>query len=140
MAGMGLQRRWLLPRLLARQRQEQVQLRSTRAVYRLRRHQHQQRRPDLDRWTPSKTVAHLLTRAYLLPCSMAAQAFAHLVRPVARFQPACDALLPLLDAGAVEDEKSEKNVRGIDVQLAEVRVPSVLVSSGCMRAICVPGS
>ncbi|KIL55272.1 hypothetical protein M378DRAFT_91110 [Amanita muscaria Koide BX008] len=53
------------------------------------------------------SVAHLLTRAYSLPCSTAAQAFAHLVQPVARFQLALDALLPLLDAGAVEDEKNE---------------------------------
>ncbi|KAM6491078.1 hypothetical protein JOM56_013317 [Amanita muscaria] len=63
------------------------------------------------------SVAHLLTRAYSLPCSTAAQAFAHLVQPVARFQLALDALLPLLDAGAVEDEK---NGWECVVQLAEL--------------------
>ncbi|KIL55173.1 hypothetical protein M378DRAFT_649041 [Amanita muscaria Koide BX008] len=45
------------------------------------------------------SVAHLLTRAYSLPCSTAAQAFAHLVQPVARFQLALDALLPLRRMG-----------------------------------------
>lgn len=44
------------------------------------------------------SVSHLLTRAYSLPCSTAAQAFAGLVQPIARFQLALDALLPLLDA------------------------------------------
>jgi len=44
------------------------------------------------------SVSHLLTRAYSLPCSTAAQAFAGLVQPIARFQLALDALLPLLDS------------------------------------------
>lgn len=42
------------------------------------------------------SVAHLLIRAYTLPCSTAAQAFSQLVQPTARFQLALDALLPLL--------------------------------------------
>lgn len=44
------------------------------------------------------SVSHLLTRAHSLPCSTAAQAFAQLVQPTARFQLALDALLPLLDS------------------------------------------
>lgn len=44
------------------------------------------------------SVSHLLTRAYSLPCSTAAQAFSGLVQPIARFQLALDALLPLLDS------------------------------------------
>ena len=44
------------------------------------------------------SVSHLLTRAYSLPCSTAAQAFAGLVQPIARFQLALDALLPLLNS------------------------------------------
>ena len=43
------------------------------------------------------SVAHLLVRAYTLPCSTAAQAFSQLVQPTARFQLALDALLPLLN-------------------------------------------
>ncbi|KAM6491075.1 hypothetical protein JOM56_013314 [Amanita muscaria] len=65
------------------------------------------------------SVAHLLTQAYSLPCSTAAQAFAHLVQPVARFRLALDALLPLLDAGTVEDEK---NGWESVVQLAELYI------------------
>lgn len=42
------------------------------------------------------SVGHLLTRAYQLPCSTAAQAFSQLVQPTSRFQLALDALLPLL--------------------------------------------
>jgi hypothetical protein len=42
-------------------------------------------------------VGHLLSRAYSLPCSTAAQAFTQLVQPTSRFQLALDALLPLLD-------------------------------------------
>ncbi|KAF9447645.1 hypothetical protein P691DRAFT_671058 [Macrolepiota fuliginosa MF-IS2] len=45
------------------------------------------------------SVSHLLSRAYSLPCSTAAQAFTQLVQPTARFQLALDALLPLLDTG-----------------------------------------
>ncbi len=41
------------------------------------------------------SVAHLLSRAYTLPCSAAAQAFTQLVQPIARFQLALDVLLPL---------------------------------------------
>ncbi|KAG6332613.1 hypothetical protein ID866_6476 [Astraeus odoratus] len=44
------------------------------------------------------SVAHLLVRAYTLPCSTAAQAFLQLVQPTARFQLALDALLPLLNS------------------------------------------
>ena len=44
------------------------------------------------------SVAHLLVRAYTLPCSTAAQAFSQLVQPTARFQLALDALLPLLNS------------------------------------------
>jgi hypothetical protein len=43
------------------------------------------------------SVGHLLSRAYSLPCSTAAQAFTQLVQPTSRFQLALDALLPLLD-------------------------------------------
>jgi hypothetical protein len=42
------------------------------------------------------SVSHLLSRAYALPCSAAAQAFSQLVQPTSRFQLALDALLPLL--------------------------------------------
>ena len=48
------------------------------------------------------SAAHLLTWAYSLLCSMAAQAFEHLVLPVARLQ-------LVLGAGAIEVEKNEKN-------------------------------
>jgi len=44
------------------------------------------------------SVSHLLTRAHSLPCFTAAQAFSALVQPIARFQLALDALLPLLDS------------------------------------------
>ncbi|KAF9219849.1 hypothetical protein BS17DRAFT_740030 [Gyrodon lividus] len=44
------------------------------------------------------SVAHLLVRAYTLPCSTAAQAFSQLVQPTARFQLALDVLLPLLNS------------------------------------------
>ncbi|KAF8219599.1 hypothetical protein L208DRAFT_1338996 [Tricholoma matsutake] len=43
------------------------------------------------------SVGLLLSRAYSLPCSTAAQAFTQLVQPTSRFQLALDALLPLLD-------------------------------------------
>ncbi|KAK0219117.1 hypothetical protein IW262DRAFT_1448944 [Armillaria fumosa] len=43
------------------------------------------------------SVGHLLSRAYTLPCSTAAQAFIQLVQPTSRFQLALDVLLPLLD-------------------------------------------
>lgn len=46
------------------------------------------------------SVGHLLSKAYTLPCSTAAQAFAQLVQPTSRFQLALDALLPLLDPPA----------------------------------------
>ncbi|PFH50197.1 hypothetical protein AMATHDRAFT_145710 [Amanita thiersii Skay4041] len=49
------------------------------------------------------SVAHLLTRAYSLPCSTAAQAFAQLVQPTSRFQLALEVLLPVLGSGAVEN-------------------------------------
>ncbi|KAI0053485.1 hypothetical protein FA95DRAFT_750058 [Auriscalpium vulgare] len=48
------------------------------------------------------SVGHLLARAYALPCSTAAQAFAQLVQSTARFQLALDALLPLLDSSRSE--------------------------------------
>ncbi|KAM6501794.1 hypothetical protein JOM56_001771 [Amanita muscaria] len=51
-------------------------------------------------------ASYLFTRVYSLPCYMASQAFTHLVPPMARFQLALDALLRLLDAGSVEDEKN----------------------------------
>ena len=44
------------------------------------------------------SVAHLLTRAFSLPCSTGAMAFAQLVQPNSRFQLALDALLPILDS------------------------------------------
>ncbi|KAJ3486933.1 hypothetical protein NLI96_g3887 [Meripilus lineatus] len=43
----------------------------------------------------AQRVSHLLSRAYNLPCSAAAQAFTQLVQPIARFQLALDVLLPL---------------------------------------------
>ncbi|KAF9528771.1 hypothetical protein CPB83DRAFT_766200 [Crepidotus variabilis] len=49
------------------------------------------------------SVSHLLSRCFSLPCSTAAQAFAQLVQPTARFQLALDALLPILDS----DESAE---------------------------------
>lgn len=42
------------------------------------------------------SVAHLLTRAYMLPCSTAAMAFVRLVPETGRFQLALDELFPLL--------------------------------------------
>ncbi|KAH9948509.1 hypothetical protein B0H21DRAFT_237967 [Amylocystis lapponica] len=44
------------------------------------------------------SVSHLLSRAYTLPCSTAAQAFTQLVQPTSRFQVALDVLLPLLES------------------------------------------
>ncbi|KAG6848441.1 hypothetical protein H0H93_016921 [Arthromyces matolae] len=46
------------------------------------------------------SVKHLLTRAFTLPCSTAAQAYVQIVQPTSRFQLALDALLPLLDSTA----------------------------------------
>ncbi|KAJ8075496.1 hypothetical protein PM082_021126 [Marasmius tenuissimus] len=43
-------------------------------------------------------VAHLLSKAYSLPCSTAAHSFANLVQPTSRFQLALDALLPILES------------------------------------------
>ncbi|OCH88496.1 hypothetical protein OBBRIDRAFT_820155 [Obba rivulosa] len=43
------------------------------------------------------SVRHLLSRAYSLPCSTAAQAFTQLVQPTSRFQYALDVLMPLLE-------------------------------------------
>ncbi|KAF8332471.1 hypothetical protein F5887DRAFT_996978 [Amanita rubescens] len=68
------------------------------------------------------SVAHLLTKAYSLPCSTAAQAFTHLVQPMARFQLALDALLPLLDAGAVEDGKKRGQPEGMVMEGAQVQL------------------
>jgi hypothetical protein len=42
------------------------------------------------------SVGHLLSKACSNTCSTAAQAFAQLVQPTARFQLALDALLPIL--------------------------------------------
>jgi hypothetical protein len=47
--------------------------------------------------TVRASVGQLLSRAYSLPCSTAANAFNQLVQPNSRFQLALDALLPLLD-------------------------------------------
>lgn len=44
------------------------------------------------------SVGHLLSRAYMLPCSAAAQAFNQLVQPTSRFQLALEMLFPLLDS------------------------------------------
>ncbi|KAF8153883.1 hypothetical protein B0H34DRAFT_69600 [Crassisporium funariophilum] len=46
------------------------------------------------------SVGHLLVRAFSLPCSTGAMAFAQLVQPSSRFQLALDALLPILDSNA----------------------------------------
>ncbi|KAG5638840.1 hypothetical protein H0H81_009611 [Sphagnurus paluster] len=43
------------------------------------------------------SLRHLLTKAFTLPCSTAAQAYSQIVQPTSRFQLALDALLPLLD-------------------------------------------
>src|ERR1700722_2224023 len=57
--------------------------------------------PQMPSVDPLKaSVRHLLSRAYTLPCSAAAQAFSQLVQPTSRFQLALDALLPLLDVPA----------------------------------------
>lgn len=45
------------------------------------------------------SVSRLLSRAYQIPCSTAAQAFNQLVQPTSRFQLALDSLLPLLEPG-----------------------------------------
>ncbi|KAM6488971.1 hypothetical protein JOM56_015607 [Amanita muscaria] len=69
-------------------------------------------RVPVDTYLVKAFVAHLFLRAYSLQCSTSAQVFAHLMQPVAsaaRFQLALDALLPRLDAGAVENVKNEKN-------------------------------
>lgn len=53
--------------------------------------------PSTANGDPVRTsVAHLLARAHGIPCTAAAQAFAQLVQPVARFGIALDVLLPLL--------------------------------------------
>lgn len=53
--------------------------------------------PSTPTGDPVRTsVAHLLARADGIPCSAAAQAFAQLVQPAARFGIALDILLPLL--------------------------------------------
>ncbi len=44
------------------------------------------------------SVGHLLSKACSNTCFTAAQAFAQLVQPTARFQLALDALLPILDS------------------------------------------
>ncbi|KAL1740346.1 hypothetical protein HDZ31DRAFT_47678 [Schizophyllum fasciatum] len=54
------------------------------------------------------SVGHLLQRAYALPCSTAAQAFAHIVQPIARFQLALDILLPLLEQQAPPAEPAQR--------------------------------
>ncbi|KAG6811721.1 hypothetical protein H0H92_006122 [Tricholoma furcatifolium] len=43
------------------------------------------------------SVKHLLSKAFTLPCSTAAQAYIQIVQPTSRFQLALDALLPMLD-------------------------------------------
>lgn len=62
------------------------------------------------------SVSHLLSRAYNLPCSTAAQAFVSLVQPTARFQLALDALLPLLDSSRAEVS---------DISIPIITVPEV---------------
>ena len=58
------------------------------------------------------SVGHLLSRAYSLPCSTAAQAFTQLVQPTSRFQLALDALLPLLDTNTPAEVRcSQYNIR-----------------------------
>jgi len=52
------------------------------------------------------SVGHLLSKACSNTCFTAAQAFAQLVQPTARFQLALDALLPILDS-----ERSEVSGR-----------------------------
>ena len=48
------------------------------------------------------SVGHLLSKACSNTCFTAAQAFAQLVQPTARFQLALDALLPILDSARSE--------------------------------------
>ena len=51
------------------------------------------------------SVGHLLSKACSNTCFTAAQAFAQLVQPTARFQLALDALLPILDSQRSEVSK-----------------------------------
>jgi hypothetical protein len=44
------------------------------------------------------SVVHLLSRAYSLPCSAAAQSYMQLVPATSRFSLALDVLFPLLDS------------------------------------------
>lgn len=53
------------------------------------------------------SVTHLLTKAFSLPCSTGAQAFAQLVQPTARFQLALDALLPILDSDSSTEVRGD---------------------------------
>lgn len=48
------------------------------------------------------SVGHLLSKACSNTCFTAAQAFAQLVQPTARFRLALDALLPILDSARSE--------------------------------------
>lgn len=52
------------------------------------------------------SVGHLLSKACSNTCFTAAQAFAQLVQPTARFQLALDALLPILDSPRSEVSQS----------------------------------
>ncbi|KAG7086048.1 hypothetical protein E1B28_003569 [Marasmius oreades] len=53
-------------------------------------------------------VAHLLSKAYSLPCSTAAHSFSNLVQPTSRFQLALDALLPILESNASSTDLAQR--------------------------------
>lgn len=59
------------------------------------------------------SVGHLLSRAYSLPCSTAAQAFTQLVQPTSRFQYALDVLMPLLETHVEVSLASASDIRAM---------------------------
>jgi hypothetical protein len=88
------------------------------------------------------SVSHLLSRAYSLPCSTAAQAFSQLVQPTARFQLALDALLPLLDTPAEVSASiySSSSIRILSQLNVSLRNESLclIFCTHCMRRIRSP--
>lgn len=71
------------------------------------------------------SVGHLLTRAFSLPCSTGAMAFAQLVQPNSRFQLALDALLPILDS----NKPAEVGIRSCGTQNRERLMTISLIAS-----------
>ena len=81
------------------------------------------------------SVGHLLSKAYTLPCSTAAQAFSQLVQPTARFQLALDALLPLLDSSRSQVRFGAAFRAASDMNLARATYSRVL---HFIFSICTP--